>query len=296
MISKKYLFSAILGLGIFALAIYCRDELLNALYGVQIPWVAAGFVCLLLNYCFRAMRLNVLTGNNLPVWPQGFYCTSMHGFANYMLPLRSGDLSLPLLLKSIIDMDLKIGATVLYKARLLEVFILGMWLVVASLYPSANLPAPVRVVMMVSGILMILSPVLLRKLFDLSLIPPGKLKRAAQILSRTSTLNSREILLTCGIWTSIAMGIWCITAAIQLNISVMNIVLLIALQMVMQLAPVQGFANTGNHEGSWVAALVLMNVPAESALKFALSSHVIVLMYVLTIGLMALFLRHAFIR
>ena len=131
MTSSKYLFSGVLALAVFGLAFYYRFEVMTALYGIHVPWAIAGFICILSNYYFRALRLNVLTIRKLPVWPQGFYCTCVHGFANYMLPLRSGDLSLPFLLKSITKMDLKEGATVLYKARLLELFTLGIWLIAA---------------------------------------------------------------------------------------------------------------------------------------------------------------------
>ncbi len=296
MMSNRYFFSGLLALSVFGLAFYFRKDVVAALYGIQISWTIAGFLCIVSNYCFRAMRLNVLTGNKLPVWPQGVYCTSVHGFASYMLPLRSGDLSLPFLLKSIANMDLKDGATVLYKARLLEVFTLGTWLVAASLLPSLKLPATIMITMAVAGILMILSPFLLKKLFSLSLLPFEKFQRAATILAQTSKMNLLEIMLTFGIWTSIALGTWCIAAAIQLPIAILDVVFLIALQLVMQLMPIQGFANSGNHESGWVGALVLMGVPADMALKFALTSHAVVLVYVLIIGMIALILRHMFIR
>jgi len=294
--SNKNLFSGVLAIGVFGLAFYYRDEIITALYGIRISWAVAGFICLLSNYYFRSLRLNVLSGNKLPVWPQGIYCTSVHGFVNYMLPLRSGDLSLPFLLKSLINMDLKNGAIILYKARLLEVFTLGIWLVGVSLFPTGETSPSIIIMMVVSGMLMILSPFLLKKFFSLSILPFEKFQRAAKILAQTSNMKISEIMLTCGIWASIAIGLWCITAAIQLPINVIDVVFLIALQLVMQLMPIQGFANSGNHESGWVAALVLMGVPSDMALKFALTSHAIILVYVLLIGLIALILRHPFIR
>lgn len=296
MMSKKHLFSGLLAISVFGLAFYYKEDVMAALYGIQTSWVIAGFFFILSNYCFRALRLNVLTGNKLPVWPHGVYCTCVHGFASYMLPLRSGDLSLPFLLKSISKMDLKDGAKVLYKARLLEVFTLGIWLVAASLLPSLKLPTAIMIMMAVSGMLMVLSPLLLKKFFSFSLLPFEKFQRVATALARTSKMTFQEIMLTFGIWTSIAIGTWCIAAAIHLPIAFKDIVFLIALQLVMQLMPIQGFANSGNHESGWVGALVLMGVPADMALKFALTSHAIILVYVLIIGLIALILRHTFIR
>jgi uncharacterized membrane protein YbhN (UPF0104 family) len=150
--------------------------------------------------------------------------------------------------------------------------------------------------MAVSGIMMILSPLLLKQFFSFSLLPFEKFRRVATALAQTSNMTFREIMLTFGIWTSIALGTWCVAAAIHLPIAFKEIVFLIALQLVMQLMPIQGFANSGNHESGWVGALVLMGIPADMALKFALASHAIILVYVLIIGLIALSLRHTFLR
>ena len=117
-----------------------------------------------------------------------------------------------------------------------------------------------------------------------------------QILAKANKMNLREIGLTCGIWLSIALTIWCIAVAMRLYISIEDIILLIALQLIMQLLPVQGFANSGNHESGWVAALVLTGRPMDIALKFAFTSHAILLLYVLLLGLIALILKYAFIR
>jgi hypothetical protein len=291
MMPNKVSVSVLLAAGVFGLALYYRQEVLTALSGIRTGWAIGGFFCILANYLFRALRLNVLTGKKLPVWPQGLYCTSMHGFANYMLPLRSGDLSLPFLLKATIQMDLKVGATVLYRARLLEVFTLGIWIVTAALVPSQSLPASITVTMFLTGLLMILSPFLLHKLLNLSILPFERIQRLARHFARTSKMSLQEILLTFGIWGSIAACTGCIAAAMQLPISSADIVFLIALQLAMQLMPVQGFANSGNHESGWVAALMLMGCPGDLALKFAITSHAIILAYVVFLGLIALMLR-----
>jgi hypothetical protein len=59
----------------------------------------------------------------------------------------------------------------------------------------------------------------------------------------------------------------------------------------LQLIPVQGFANAGNHEGGWIAALAILGVPVSEGLEFALTSHAIILLYVLLLGLFAFTVR-----
>lgn len=293
---NKHIISGLLVLCVVGLAFHYRHDVITALQGIHVSWAIAGFLCKLTNYFFRALRLHVLTGGKLKVWPEAVYCTSMHGFATYMLPLRSGDLSLPFLLKATSAIELKEGATVLFKARLLEVFTLGIWFIAASIFPSSILPDPIKIATAVAGILMMLSPLIIKKLFGLSILPFDIVRRTAKKLSQTSRMSLREIALTIGIWISIALGLWCVTVAIQLPLPLMDVFFLIALQLAMQLMPVQGFANSGNHESGWVGALILMGYPADAALKFALASHAIILVYILFIGLIALLLRYTVVK
>ncbi len=293
---KKYLISGLLLLSVIAMAAYYREDVITVLKNIQVSWAIAGFICLLVNYCLRAIRLHILTNRRLDVWPQGIYCVCVHGFATYMLPLRSGDLSLPFLLKAATKMELQEGGAVLFKARLLEVFTLGLWLIVASAYPSSKLSGGVLLSMAACGIAMMSSPFVLKKLLGLSIIPFETVRKVANRLAQSGSMTLVEISLTCGIWLSIALGLWCITCAIQLLLPMLDLFLLIALQLTMQLVPVQGFGNSGNHEGGWVVALVLLGFSRDMALKFALTSHAIILLYVLAIGLIALALRQTLLR
>lgn len=289
--TKKHIFSGLLLITVLALVGYYRDEIMDALYDIQKGWGVAGFFCIMTNYILRALRLNLLTERELTIWPHGIYCTSMHGFLNYMLPLRSGDLSLPFLLKTTARIDLKKGATVLLKARVLEVFTLGVWITLAALVPFSNLPNSILWTMFFLGVVMMLTPFVLHHILKRLHLPFDRVQRITQHLAQIGRMTAIEIVLTFGIWASIAACIGCIAKAMQLSISIPDIVFLIALQLVMQLMPVQGIANSGNHESGWVAALMLMDYSGDSALQFALTSHAIILVYVLCLGLIAFMLK-----
>ncbi len=107
-----------------------------------------------------------------------------------------------------------------------------------------------------------------------------------------STFNKIEILLSVTIWIASATMLWSIAAAMHLSLSVDELLFLVAIQLVMQLFPIQGFANSGNHESGWIAAMMMIGYPADISLQFALASHAIVLVFVLFLGFMALILRH----
>ena len=63
---------------------------------------------------------------------------------------------------------------------------------------------------------------------------------------------------------------YCIVKAINLPIGLGDIWLIITIQLPLQMIPVQGIANTGNHEGGWIAALVLIGIPFAKALNLLL--------------------------
>jgi uncharacterized membrane protein YbhN (UPF0104 family) len=66
---------------------------------------------------------------------------------------------------------------------------------------------------------------------------------------------------------------------------------MISVQLLFQLIPIQGFANAGNHEGSWIAALSILGIPASSGLVFALATHALVFVYVVSLGVVSLLIR-----
>jgi uncharacterized membrane protein YbhN (UPF0104 family) len=52
----------------------------------------------------------------------------------------------------------------------------------------------------------------------------------------------------------------------------------------MTLLPFQGFANLGTHEIGWAAAFALFGYPETTALNIAVSSHIVLLLFVLLLG------------
>ncbi len=293
---SRTFFSALLAASVIGLFLYYQDEVFDAFAGINISWVGLGLICFLFNYAFRATRIHVLTKKKLSVFPGGIYCSSLHGFATYMLPVRAGELSLPLTLKSIAGIDIADGVKLLYKARLLDVLVLGFWLIIASVLPYSKLPMTYKAAMSVLGLIMVFTPMVLHKLSGRILVRFKRISKIAKTVAEYSTFNKTEIILSISIWVASATMLWCITAAMHLKLSIDEILFLVAIQLVMQLFPIQGFANSGNHESGWIAAMMLIGYPADVSLKFALASHAIVFAFVLFLGIMAFVLRYLFVR
>jgi len=110
-------------------------------------------------------------------------------------------------------------------------------------------------------------------------------------ISNFSSINYKEILNSLGIWAALGACFYCTARAVGLCIGMWDIWLLISIQLPLQLIPVQGFANTGNHEGGWVAGLALLGIPSSIGIEFALTSHALLFCYILMLALIA-FISH----
>ena len=106
-----------------------------------------------------------------------------------------------------------------------------------------------------------------------------------------SAITGREVVQSIGIWVAIGGCLFCAARAVGLVLGPGDAIFLISVQFPLQLIPIQGFANAGNHEGGWIAALTILGIPAATGLVIALTSHALVFLYVVSLGGVSLFLR-----
>ncbi|MFH1154350.1 MAG: lysylphosphatidylglycerol synthase transmembrane domain-containing protein [Pseudomonadota bacterium] len=261
------------------------DQLLPALKQTDGYWVLLGICLYYMNYYFRARRFVALAHNGIRLFPEAVHAASIHGIASYLMPVRSGDLALPFILKSSCNLSLSQGSSLLIKARLLDISILGLFTLWAALLSFKRFSFMFSIVWLLTGLGMLLSFLIIsfsgRKLASLVSRYSDKISRLFSI----ETATPEEILLSILIWLFIGLGYYCVARAIRLNISYSDIWLLITIQLPLQLLPIQGIANAGNHEAGWVAGLVLLGFTPDKALDYALISHAVFILYVFVLGI-----------
>ena len=275
---------------IVGVAFSFHQELIKTLMLVNPQWIVCGLIFYGINYLFRALRLHVLSNCRINVWPDTLYASSLHGFITYLIPLQAGDLSLPAILKSINRIELAEGSAILVRTRLLDMMSLGGIMILAALFSRLTLPGMFSLIWIVSGTGLILFPLIFQNLISKKYFQLFKFKSFFKYFCQAGKFKFPEILLSLGIWISIACVIFCVVRAVNLSIGFGGALLLISLQLPLQLLPIQGFANTGNHEGGWVAALSILGIPIAQAAEFAVASHLIILFYVLSLGIVPLLL------
>ena len=272
---------------IFAGCFYGR-ELLALLKTVNPFWLFAGLTSYAVNYLLRAIRLFFLSSKRVPLWPEGLHATCLHGFATYMLPFRSGELTLPITLKATTDLNLTLSSQILIRARLLDIQVLGLITTLSALFADVMISQMMKVVWLAMGLVMLFTPMMIHYIANFSR------KSSIRWLQRLSRFGVRdqfrisEYIISLAIWIAVAGCFYFAAHAIGLPLNPIQVWLLVTLQLPLQLVPLQGFANAGNHEGGWIAGLVLLGVPASTAFEISLATHTILLAYVLVLGPAAL--------
>ena len=97
-------------------------------------------------------------------------------------------------------------------------------------------------------------------------------------------------LITIGIWLLVYTNFYMIVLSMGYQFSYFQMIVVSILMVPMTLLPFQGFANLGTHEIGWVTAFSIFGHNISTSLAIAVSSHIIMLFFVLTLGLIGILL------
>lgn len=281
--------SLLIFLAIIAVAVRYRTELFQTLEQTNGQWLLAGLLCYFINYLFRGYRIRYYSHNQLRLFPDTLRITCLHGFASYFLPMRSGDLTLPALLKLYHGMPLLQGSRILLRARLLDILSLGLLLIAATLFSGIHLEPVWRLLFLATGLAFIGLPYLLIVLVKwkkewLS----GKFAQLGSGEGKDLNYPSiNEIAQSLVIWFWTGCTTFCVIRSLDIPLAFLDVWFFAAIQLPLQLLPVQGLANSGNHEAGWLVALKLLGLAPADAMAVTLASHIILIAYVVLLGAVA---------
>lgn len=287
---QKYLkFLSVLLLFIVVLFVFYNwNDIVNVYSELNIYWAITGFGCYVINYIFRGIRLRILTGSKIEFFSEALHFSVLHGFFSYLLPMRTGDASLPVLLKATGKINLKKSVSVLIKLRVMDLSMVGVFTILGSFLGARIISSPVQILWFLSGILLIFSWFFFQKLGKTSNYLIKRKFKFEFDISALLKFNYKEFFITFFIWVSVYISQYCMIRSIGLDLKLSEVVFISAIQFPLQMLPVQGLANSGNHEGGWVSALVLMGFSAQESLKYAIASHGVLIIYVALLGLLAM--------
>lgn len=149
--------SVLLAASVFGLVWYNYKQLIEICLTLNPYWVIVGLGCYVANYIFRSLRLKKLADDKIAFLNQAFHFSAVHGFLSYLLPMRSGDVSLPILLKTTGKITLKEGALILISTRILDLTAIGAFSVIASVFGARGISATIQFIWFLTGMALALS-------------------------------------------------------------------------------------------------------------------------------------------
>ncbi|MBC2703250.1 lysylphosphatidylglycerol synthase transmembrane domain-containing protein [Desulfobacula sp.] len=267
---------------------YNWNDILNVYFELNIYWAFIGFGCYVISYIFRGVRLKLLIGLKIEFFNEALHFSVLHGFFSYLLPLRAGDVSLPVLLKATGKIDLKEGIGALVRLRILDLSMVGIFTAMGAFSGARAISSAVQIIWFISGIALTFSWLILKKIGKIGDYLIKKIFQSKFDITTILKINSKEIFITFFIWMSVYACQYCMIRSIGLDLKLSEVVFLSAIQFPLQMLPVQGLANSGNHEGGWVSSLLLMGFSAQESMKYAIASHGVLIIYVALLGLLAM--------
>jgi len=284
----KYLsgFSLLLAGLMAAVFVYNWNDIYTIFVRINIAWAFAGFVFHFVNYIFRGIRLKIIAGSPNISFYESFGYSVFHGVISYLMPMQTGDISLPVLLKTTGKIGLKTGVGILVKLRLLDMSMLGCLSFFAALVGARMISPTVHAAWILASILLAVSIFVFQYLGEGANFIARRFFQISADISHYLKFDPIHFFITGCIWISICLSQYCMIQSIGLDLRISEVVFLSTIQFPLQLLPLQGFANSGNHEGGWIVALTLMGFNGEQALDYALASHGVLIVYVALLGLM----------
>ena len=264
-------------------------------------------------YVVRSQRFRVLLPQaQRPAHGAMLAISAAHNLAAYVLPAKTGEMTLVVYLRSCCAVSTAAGLAALFVSRLLDLATLCFWLAVATLYlmstRGAELPpwlyGLAAALLFASLLLMLLSSrsdILLRAVARFArAVGAGRGKWGAKILARVEELSLALRLAPAGrtLWIAAAQsllmwlgifafyGILARGFGLDGDLGISGAAFGSSLAVLTNLLPINSFAGFGTQEGGWVLGFGLLGVPRDLALSTGLGVHLAQLASTVVLGVL----------
>ena len=291
------------------------EDIQHLLMQVNAGWAIAGLGFYLTGHLIRAIRLGYMLEHEPIPFIRLFCWSGLHAVWNYLLPARTGELSLVIYLRRYEQQTTSKVTAVLIAVRGLEMM-LTLLLVILIFIPFGDVISKEWKLQIQMGGLLLLATIALavwlirRKDWTGFEVEPDQ--KNSSIWWKFLTFIGRvrihlQSSLKSPKWLSIViltMFIWCLNIGMYYTLFPafgrqipLAIVVIIVLGMAFaQITPIQSFLSAGSHEIVWVTILSAAGLSFPEAVSFAIGSHILVLTYVLGFAVLLIGLRLSLVK
>lgn len=274
---------------------------------INISWLLAALTFHLFTYVIRTLRFRFLLDSS-----PGFFsilgATNLYGMYLYLMPVKTGEVALPLLYKDHLQIPLTQSTAALLAARFLDLVIMALLLpVLLVLQWTRLLPYLRLVIVLISLAVIVFWLILIFLLKNPDKLDPfiGWLESTRfSILNRLGEISLRvfqemgriyagkklwpALLITAGIWLLVQNTLFGIISSLGFHVTLVQVIVVTLVMIPFTFVPLQGFANLGTYEISIVLAFALYGVSSADSLNIAIGSHIIYIGFSFVLGLLGL--------
>ncbi|MCK6445190.1 MAG: flippase-like domain-containing protein [Planctomycetes bacterium] len=273
--------------------------------------MASAFGVHLAIHAVRAQRFRALIPvAHRPGYFPTFAAASSHNLAAYVLPAKTGEVSLIVYLKKLCGVPNKVGLSALVVSRLLDVSTLALALGVASTYLALFEPdtAPRGILLFGTGCILGAAAltalaargdlIVLAVASTVRLLGADRSRFGAKLLDRSAELGTAlrdaaggallvASLQSLAMWLGIFVFYAILAQALGLpeTLGLAHTAIGSGFAVLSNLLPINSFAGFGTQEGGWVLGFGMLGVERELALSTGLGAHVFQLASTVALGL-----------
>lgn len=241
----------------------------------------------LLRTLLRALRFSAITGTNLK---DVYMISAIHAFLNKILPLRSGELTWPVLMKKYADVNMGTSVTLLLLLRYLDVFCLILLFTTAAFIvrpafvnPSMLIFLGAVLILQIAGLLHIRFLLIIIS-WGIKKIPfpslAGRLEKIMQTLRQFQQYNSSHrpywrtmgflFLLTLLNWLTIYAMYYHYIRMFQIEFEFSRVIVGASFVTLGNNLPINSFGTFGAFELTWTAGFLLLGMSKDIAVPLGL--------------------------
>lgn len=271
-------------------------ETLKSLGGFNKPLMLSGAVCYVFTYLFRAGRIHCIAKPE-----KGFGTTLLvcfrHQFFGRILPFKTGDLSLPYLLKKYCGKEIEHGGGTLAAIRFFDGAVMLSSFLICTALTLGKEASDIIYACTAAIALLAALPFIVSK-FTAALakrFPENKIVVFAEkVRISLASLSAKDffvlLISTIILWIFIYLSMFFAARAFRIEISFISTVSASFLASAAALLPVNGLGGFGTTETGWTAGFVLFGAEKARALASGIASNIMSFVIICIFGAVSLLL------
>ena len=282
-------------------------DIWSSLRSVNPLFLLIGFVLYVLVFILRAIRMNIILEDKVPV-KSLLKILFVHNLFNNLLPARLGELSFIYFLKEKENVPVNHGLSSLMVARIFD--ILGIaFLFIVSFYLVGDLPVFVKQCLILVGVLvgMIFAFIVLllfynerfldimgrfasRTRLDRIKYTRMALEKGEETVENFKIIKSKYVIissfiLSICIWIFQSMITHMFLMEMEIYLSIWKILIASGILVITTILPIHSVGGFGTIESIWTTTYVALGVSTSMAISSGFGIHLIIVLYFLILGL-----------